>query len=266
LSPLLGTVGTNIRNAPEKQLKVDRVNRLMGQLEAPGLVIQDAAAGMGLEDAMTGVGPHTRKTAFGQRKFSKSSPLRIFKDKRSIEALGTNTAVDIFMGNKDRIFMFNEQNMMVTPYSITFIDNVLASNPRGFFETRVVETRNGPEVVPSDEGLRIWQQDGLTRQLAENEFTPIAQMAWNDFRGTFQTQRGILSKQQEREVFKTLEQYESRFVKAFAAGLKQGKQRLLHALDDLMRDPDQLQQLMPGAEISEITSSIRKRQRFLTGG
>jgi hypothetical protein len=162
--------------------------------------------------------------------------------------------------------MFNEQNMMVTPYSITFIDNVLASNPRGFFETRVVETRNGPEVVPSDEGLRIWQQDGLTRQLAENEFTPIAQMAWNDFRGTFQTQRGILSKQQEREVFKTLEQYESRFVKAFAAGLKQGKQRLLHALDDLMRDPDQLQQLMPGAEISEITSSIRKRQRFLTGG
>ena len=68
---------------------------------------------------------HTKKKLFGGgRKLRKNSPMRIFTDARAIHALGSVTAVDLFTGNRDRLLQFNSENLIVSPYSLSMIDNV----------------------------------------------------------------------------------------------------------------------------------------------
>lgn len=266
LEPLVGQAGANApdeKGRKGKKFLNERAQELVGKLTEPGVVVQDMASGGEMKDVMKGVAKHTKKSLFGERKLRKESPLRIFKDVRSIRALGSVTAVDLFMGNRDRLFMYNAENFMVTPYSLTMIDNIWMGTDMSNFQKSEVEGRDGQKfTITADEALASWKADPQVKELAAGQYGAISAMIWDRIldeavRDTRKTDRTAFRK--------LMKGYESRFLKTFSEGLAEGKQKLIASLTGLLKKPDQLQKLVPGVDLQEIMATIRKRRDFLQG-
>lgn len=262
LEPLVDQAGANapdVEGREGKQFKKERARKLVDTLNQPGLVVQDVAKGTGFDEAISAIKKHTKKGLFGRVKLHKESPMRIFKDRRSIEALGMNTAVDLFTGNKDRFFMWNAQNFMVTPYSISMIDNVFEGGGMADLKTRG---------NTADSVLAAWKRDPEVKRLAQSDYASISKQSWealNDAVHTGQVRLGKTHNKQRAATRKALGEYEDRFNKYFCIGLAAGKKQLMQSLDSLINDPSRLQRLMPGTDLSEIITTIRKRRDFLSG-
>jgi hypothetical protein len=276
LTPLLPSVGANATDEGAKKFKQDRAQELVKKLDEPGVVVQDVASGREFKDVVKQVRQHTEKRLFGVRKLAKDSPIRIFKDRRSIQALGMTTAVDLFTGNRDRLFQFNAENFMVTPYSITMIDNIWMGTEMSFFQTREIEGRSGNNItITADEGLTKWRGDAEVNLLAQGDYRPISKTVFDVIvdkakggsfgaKGTTRAEKQQAKKASD-ELAKVLRTYEPRFLKYFSDGLAAGKRQLLTSLDSIITDPSRLKKLAPGVELGSIISTMKVRRDFLRG-
>jgi hypothetical protein len=268
LTPLAGAVGNGEAKEADRTFKKNRAAGLISKLDSPGVVVQDLAGGREMEDAMKSVAKHTEKRFLGiggTRKLRKDSPLRIFTDPRAIRALGSNSAIDLFTGNKDRLVgMYNDQNFMVSPYSVTMIDNIWMGTEMSYFQTTEVEGRGGQKfTITADEGMQKWKADAEVKKFLAGDWAGIASKVWTNIldnaaretRGTDAAAfRGIMAR------------YESTFMKEFEAGLMSGKIELIRSLKKLLSNPTKFQKLVPGADLTEIVDTLRKRLHFLEGG
>lgn len=265
LTPLVANVGSNVLDQEDRDFKNNRAKDLVGRLDEPGVVVQDVGAGQEFEKAIR-KDPnkkHTEKAFFGGRKLRKESELRIFKDVRAIQALGETTAVDLYVGNKDRLIQFNMENIMVTPYSLTMIDNIWIGGGMASFQKTTVQDHDGNHVeLAADEALSFWKTDWAVQALASGDFNRITSQVWD-----MVNQRAAdgARKKDKAALQKVMAPYESRFKKTFNAGLAAGKKKLIASINSLIKDPARLQQVAPGVDLTEILASMRKRRDFLQG-
>lgn len=268
VSPLLDQVGTS-DPAKEGKFKNDRARELVRKLDDPGVVVQDLAAGQGLNEAAEVHRDHTEETTEGDRVLKADSPLRIFQDKRSVTGLGRVTAVDLFTGNKDRLFQFNAENLMVTPFSVTAIDNIWMGTNMSYFQTTAVKDENNRDrTITQDEALAEWMADSDVRSLADGDYDAITDKVWAKILDNASFQRSFKMKEQfaaKRAFAAAMAASETMFRKAFSEGLRAGKKQLVESLDRLLKKPDKLRRLAPGVDLSEIMESVRRRKRFLQG-
>jgi hypothetical protein len=221
-----------------------------------------------MEEAMKDVAKHTEKRFFGiggTRKLRKDSPLRIFTDPRSIRALGSNSAIDLFTGNKDRLVgMYNAQNFMVSPYSVTMIDNIWMGTEMSYFQTTEVEGRGGKKfTITADEGIAAWKKDPDVKNLVGGDFAAIAAKVW---RNILANAAGDTRDVDKNAFERVMAPHEATFVKEFSAGLASGRTELLRSLNKLIANPAKFQKLVPGVDLTEIVSTLKTRRDFLQGG
>ncbi len=268
LLPLVPGAGANapdVKGPKGKAAKNQRAQGLVGMLDQPGVIVQDIAVGQEFGDAVgkaTKTDPgkkHTEKKLFGGRKLRKDSPLRIFKDVRSIEALGMTTAVDLFTGNKDRLFMFNKENFFVTPYSLTMIDNIWMGTDMSYFQTTKI---NDDFTITVDSAMQVWKSDPEVKALAANNYGPISNRIWDMI---IQSAASSTRKIDSGSFKDVMAPYESRFKTTFTKGLIAGKKSLVASLSGLLKDPSKLQQLAPGVDLTQILATMKKRKDFLEG-
>lgn len=256
------------------QFKRDRAQQLVGMLEEPGVVVQDLAVGKELKEELLAHQDHTetkeQEDGSSSLFLRDTSPLNIFFDKRSLTALGRITAVDLFTGNKDRLVqLYNPENLMVTPTSLTAIDNIWMGTTSSYFKTTVSKGDDSvaDQTITKDDALANWKADAQVVRFADGDFKAISEK-------TFQTvaaQATLLSgmKKAERGAKANfdaiMEANKDNFVFHFSAGLKAGKKELIASLDRLLRDKTKLKKLAPGVDLTEIMESVRARKRFLQG-
>ena len=266
LDPLLAQVGADapdVKGIGGRKFLKDRAEGLVGMLERPGVVVQDMAQGKEFGEAIKAVEKHTEKKLFGGRKLRKDSPLRIFQDVRAIRALGSTAAVDLFTGNKDRLFMYNAQNFMVTPQSLTMIDNVWMGTDMSYFQTTEIDAGDGKKfTITADEGLNTWKADMFVKALAAGEFNTITERVFqmiveNAANGTRAVDRNAFNQ--------VMGDSRAKFAENFNAGLREGKAKVVASLDALLKKPAQLQRLVPQADLTEILATIKRRRDFLAG-
>jgi hypothetical protein len=116
----------------------DRVSKLLGDMQRGNIgdiIVTSMAKGQELGDMLTGSQNKDQITTGDQRigsnkdKVKKDSPLKLFMDNEFMKALGRMAAVDIFLGNWDRLAdKFNPENLFVKRNTmgggqITGIDN-----------------------------------------------------------------------------------------------------------------------------------------------
>jgi hypothetical protein len=116
----------------------DRVSKLLGDMQRGNIgdiIVTSMAKGQELGDMLTGSQNQDQITTGDQRigsdkdKVKKDSPLKLFMDNEFMKALGRMAAVDIFVGNWDRLAdKFNPENLFVKRNTmgggqITGIDN-----------------------------------------------------------------------------------------------------------------------------------------------
>ena len=266
LEPLLDQVGANapeVKGTSGKQFKNDRARELVGKLSDPGVVVQDVASGKEFKDAIKGVEKHTDKSEEGDVNMARTSPLQVFTDTRSISALGKSTVVDLFTGNRDRLLMYNPENFMVTPYSITMIDNIWMGTDASYFKTTKMEGRNGEFTITADEALAAWKADPQVQDLAAGKFDAISKMIFD--RVADNAARGLTKN--DRLAFAAIfAASEANFIETFSKGLAAGKKDLIKSLGDLLKNQASLKKLAPGADLKEIMANVKKRRDFLKGG
>jgi hypothetical protein len=252
-TPLVGKAG-------QKQ----RVADLVAKLDEAGVVIQDMAQGRELKDVVQSVPKHTKKKLFGggQRKLRKNSPMRIFTDARSVHALGSVTAVDLFTGNRDRVFQFNWENMMVSPYSLSMIDNIWMGTEASYFRTQTVTVRGGAkQTITVDDALKAWKQDFLVKQFAAGDYDKIADYAFERIRdeGSMRLTRPV----DKRGFEQAMNSSKDMFVSSFSAGLQAGKKQLFVSLGRLSYKD--FHNMVQGVGVAEFRRTIKRRQDFLSG-
>ena len=266
LDPLLPQVASDapdVKGIGGKKFLKDRAQGLVGMLERPGVVVQDMAQGKEFDEAIKGVQKHTEKKLFGGRKLRKESPLRIFQDVRAIRALGSTAAVDLFTGNKDRLFMYNAQNFMVTPQSLTMIDNVWMGTDMSYFQTTEVEGSGGKKfTITADEGLNTWKADTHVKALAEGNFDVITARVFEMIVQNAASGTRAVDKNSFNQV---MGDSRAKFTENFNKGLREGKAKVVASLDALLKKPAQLQRLVPQADLAEILATVKKRRDFLVG-
>jgi hypothetical protein len=286
LEPLLPQVGSKVSSDPsvqeEQAFKKGRAKTLVDMLDSPGVVVQDVARGSEMREAIKVRQQHTEMASSGKRRLAKDSPLRIFKEKRTIKALGAAAAVDLFMGNKDRLIgMYNAENFMVTPYSLTMIDNIWMGSDMSYFQTTKVTGRDGKTTgtITADQGLATWKSDPHVKMLADGKYEDIAKRVWKDmltnasFKPAYDPNASKADKKarsaaiaDEEKAFKeAMKGYEPRFIKTFSAGLKKGKKQVLKSLKGLEADPTRLQALVPEVDLTQLKDTMRQRRAFLQG-
>ena len=260
LTPLLKNVTSNPGKAK------DRVDRLGD----PGLLVQDLAAGREMQDLMKALPKHQDAGKGGQQELSKSSAARIFTDPRSIRGLGVNTGVDLFFGNKDRLFMLNPENLVMTPYSVTFIDNIWGGTSASGLRTIKTEGRWGaPDMVTTrDEAMNAWKADEKTLKLAQGDYKGLAEQAWESasvaLGRLIYTGMNKQTTMDQRAFTEAMKPYRSTFMKEFPAGLQDGKNRLITSLGKLLQNPAKLASIVV-KDVDEIQLSIQERMDFLAG-
>jgi hypothetical protein len=261
-----------------KNQKKVRAQQLVDKLDEPGVAVQDVAAGKGLAKERAAVKQHTEKRLFAGTKLTKDSPLRIFKDRRSIQALGMTTAVDLFTGNQDRLLIMNPDNLMIAAYepgkgrrvqgSLATIDNVYATGLMSSFQTRQITNDKRQKVtVTADDTLKTWRQDDDVKALAQGDYDPISKKIFDGMvkKMSEKDTGGAEGNKTDVELKKVLQSYEPRFLKYFSNGLAAGKRQLLTSIDSMITDPKRLQAHTPGIELSSILSTMKARRDFLKG-
>ena len=241
-----------------------RVSDLVAKLDDAGVVIQEMGQGKELKEVMNSVPKHTKKKLFGggARKLRKTSPMRIFTDARSIHALGSVTAVDLFTGNRDRVFQFNWENMMVSPYSLTMIDNIWMGNDASRFRKQTFTMRDGSTgVITVDDALKAWKQDQLVQQLANGDYDKLAAYAFERIQD--EGSRNLKRRVDQVGFRQAMDAKKELFVSTFSDGLRDGKQQLLVSLNRF-RYKD-FHNMVQGVGVQEFRGAIERRRDFLSG-
>jgi len=241
-----------------------RVADLVAKLDDAGVVIQEMGQGKELKEVIKSVPKHTKKKLFGggARKLRKDSPMRIFTDARSVRALGSVTAVDLFTGNRDRVFQFNWENMMVSPYSLTMIDNIWMGNDASRFRAQKVTLRDGStQTITVDDALKSWRQDQLVQQLASGDYDKLASYAFERIQD--EGSRNLKRRVDQVGFRQAMDAKKELFVSTFSDGLRDGKEQLLVSLSRF-RYTD-FHNMVQGVGVQEFRRSIEKRRDFLSG-
>jgi len=241
-----------------------RVADLVAKLDDAGVVVQDIAQGKELKEVIKSVPKHTKKKLFGggARKLRKNSPMRIFTDARAIHALGSVTAVDLFTGNRDRLFQFNWENMMVSPYSLSMIDNIWMGTDMSRFRTQTITLRDGSKtVIKADDALATWKGDREVGQLAAGAYDKIAETMFDRIHdeGSRKMQRRV-----DQQGFRqAMNASKPLFLSSFSEGLQSGKEQLLISLGRL-RYTD-FHNMVQGVGVAEFRRMVDARRDFLMG-
>ena len=261
------TEGATIKNAleplqgqlPKQGPIVGKGEKLIAQLSEPGMMVQDVAKGAEFKDATKSkaeldfaknavkgqkIDPtlrkkHTKKKLLGGRELRKDSPLKIFTDLRSVQAFGNATVVDLLFGNKDRLFMWNPENFMVSPTSVTMIDNIWSGTDAAYLKTTTVRTNPDDPTqtmtITADAALAAWKNDPQVKQLAAGDFAGLSAVA---FKRITAKVLGNISRKVDKDAYtKIMAEQESTFLKHFTAGLKQGRTNVLASLDSIQKKP-----------------------------
>ena len=201
-------------------------------------------------------GQHSHNSGLpGQRQLGSDSPFSVFADKDFMKALGRQAAVDIFLGNADRVAgKWNPTNMFIEPDVKRFrvIDNI---ETNGIFS--LVESWH-PEagLLQSDPAYRQWRLDRRILQLKGDKFTDLAKETMTAVKAQIDT--AALTPKDRATVEKTLDAAAS----AFATGLRAGKKLLAVALED-QATGERLQSQIPPSHASEAIDSLNRRWSFI---
>jgi hypothetical protein len=262
--------------AAEEEKKT-RAQELVGQLDQPGVTVQDVAAGRGLTEAVEELEQHIEKRWTKGTKLTKNSPLRLIKAKQTARALGMTTAVDLFTGNEDRLLKLNADNLMVRAYDIqgnlplpgiAMIDNIYSTGLMSSFETRQVFNPRGKTTtqVSADTQLKAWMSDGDVMSFAKGDYAPIGQKVFDQLVTSLvpkATSKAGDPTKAAAELTTVLQSYKQRFIENFCDGLGQGKWTLVDSIKKMINNPKQLQDLAPGVDLTSLLSTMKKRREFL---
>jgi hypothetical protein len=241
---------------PERSL--GRGQKLIDSLSGLGTLVFEFASGKDFEKVVKEP-KHTRKRWFRRwkRTTRSSSPLfAMLKDAGYIRSLGKVTAIDIFMGNWDRLTMyFNPENWKVdlVKKAIQLVDNVLMCMEFGF-RTFVNKHLN----MTGQQFFESWKAKPYAQQLIGGQYAAIAQDAVEKM------VQGINADVRDKDkplVAKELGKLKPQMVTWFAEGVGQGKTALLA----VMQNPEPLLAGLPPAVRDEVLESIELRVAALGG-
>jgi Domain of unknown function (DUF4157) len=249
-------------NRKSNKDREQREKKLSEALQNPGVMIYTAATGKDFRSILKKSKHSEKKFPSKERKFKENSPLnRFFNDEKFIQALGQIAAVDIYLGNFDRLIgLFNPENFLVDEESkiIQLIDNVFFAEPSFFQSYKKWEAQ-------ATKSLEFWKKERVVEALAKGEYQTIAENTW------FYKDKGLASdgglifdvRNEDKETVKTeIPKYRDRFIENFALGLKQGKENLINFFEQDQK-PDITLPKTKNKQREEVQESLRKRALFL---
>ncbi|MFQ5408823.1 MAG: DUF4157 domain-containing protein [Anaerolineales bacterium] len=232
-----------------------RAAKLVDATDKPGTMAFQYAGGREFEEMMKGTAKHSKKRWFRRRTLRKNSPFNLFRKKSFVEALGRASAVDIFMGNWDRLTVyFNAENFMVDMDSKTIglIDNIqmnMEFSFKTFSDERITQT--------GAESFRAWSNKDWVRNLANDDYIAIA----NKMIETISDSLDNLRDEDKDTIRRKLDK-NGRVVQWLARGLQQGKAQIVskyHSMESLTEG-------MAPEDKQEVLQSLNSRIAFLVHG
>lgn len=199
--------------------------------------------------------------------FSKKRKLRedsgvaqVLSEPGHLRAFGRATAVDIFMGNGDRIHQLNNPEnwkVDVDNKKIVMMDNVQMWDASQFATDLNDDKYNGLR------GLTAWSGLPWLKNFAAGTYTPIATKAVQNLGEALMgdDRLGKLRDEDRALVQETYAANEATMIAAFEAGLEAGKQGLMTAI----KRPEALAAGMKGDTKKQVVTSITARRFLLMG-
>ncbi len=191
---------------------------------------------------------------FGRNIRSDSAVADLWKSPGPLKSLGKAAAVDVFMGNGDRLISsYNPENWKVDrgARAIHLIDNVQAMSRDQF--TTDVQGRS------AHEAFQDWAVHEFVKQFAADDFAPICDPTMDSIMGSL---RNDIREKDKQLVGKMLTKQEPKMREWFLAGMVEGKRLLMAVLNN----PDKLVGSVSGAlGRREVLTNIYARRFFLQG-
>jgi len=249
---LLTKAGRTRWRLPKKVYKKEREKTLLENLDRPTTIVSEYAPGMALskfvnkwtkqtkkkwwrreKKTVRGMTPKQRSKEFAlwkKRKMRKGLITQMWTDPDLMKTMGKATAMDIFMGNGDRLLdLYNPDNwrISVTKRSFHLVDNAEADT-RGFLTTKV--SREG-KIVTAEKGFEEWLNDrgGWVKKFIASDYPGLANRVVNDILGP-DIERSLREKD-KRAFHIHWDNNSAKMEGWFIEGLKQGKQLLLKTLE-----------------------------------
>jgi len=249
---LLTKAGRTRWRLPKKVYKKEREKTLLENLDRPTTIVSEYAPGMALskfvnkwtkqtkkkwwrreKKTVRGMTPKQRSKEFAlwkKRKMRKGLITQMWTDPDLMKTMGKATAMDIFMGNGDRLLdLYNPDNwrISVTKRSFHLVDNAEADT-RGFLTTKV--SREG-KIVTAEKGFEEWLNDrgGWVKKFIASDYPGLANRVVNDILGP-DIERSLREKD-KRAFHIHWDNNSAKMEGWFIEGLKEGKQLLLKTLE-----------------------------------
>ncbi|HKE99247.1 MAG TPA: DUF4157 domain-containing protein [Actinomycetes bacterium] len=230
-----------------------RALQIIDHADQPGTVVFEFAPGTEFEDLLTKETKHSEpKTGrIGKRRLRKDSPARLFKDRDFVVSMGRLTAVDIFMGNPDRLLRYNPGNFKINTINktIMLIDNVQLGNKFAFKTTQIWGNR-----ITGVQAYNAWAADSDAKLLRADDFGGLADIVIDIIKN------GIQGWEQARpEDLHTINAALDKSKGWWVQGLAEGKNLLRAAATD----PDRFTRGVAPDDLDEVRASFLRRMRFL---
>jgi hypothetical protein len=206
----------------------------------------------------------TKKSLFGREKQveNKQSPLvQMWTEPGQLQSLGKASAIDIFMGNGDRLLAlvnFENWKVDVEKRAIQLIDNV-NNTSRDFFAP---PSSKGT----AKNGFADWMAQQWVKDFVDTKLDNIAELVMTNLTDTLNP-HGLspeFEKQSEEQVQHIRDAFEAHrpeMIQWYMQGLQQGKSLLLTALTT----PERIVEGVPGSKYRTALTAVYARRYALLG-
>jgi hypothetical protein len=183
---------------------------------------------------------------------------RMWKNPDLMKTMGKATAMDIFMGNGDRLAgIYNPDNLKISVNKRAFhlVDNAQVTQ-MNYFTTKIFPW----ETTTAKQAFAIWLAQDLVKQFIDDDFPSVADHVVNDV-----LRDGIKDRIRKQDKFTFIRLWNKNSDKMkgwFIEGLKNGKQLLLETI----KDPLSLVSGVPKKHLVSALTSVWARRLALLGG
>jgi hypothetical protein len=247
----------------------DREKGWLSQLGSPDTVIFSHAKGEDFTKIVANEKATKKKFLSSKRETRKDSTVADMVAKPGqLTQLGKTAALDIFMGNSDRLLgLFNMDNWMVDPKTktISLIDNVLAG-PAGTMTTVTTYGAFGggqANITTARDGFDAWSADGWLSKFCADDLAYIAGEIVVNIVGSFKvsSRKNGLRPEDQAVMAAQIAANEGNMATWLAQGLAAGKQ----AMAATLKDPMKLIAGLPEEKRLEALTSLYARSFFIQG-
>jgi len=211
----------------------DREKKFVDRIGSGGAtIVYELASGKDFSEVVS-----TQAATTGTGKKQKLDPTsvlgQLFTNPAMMMSLGRAGAFDVFIGNGDRLVgFFNTQNFMVDPKTntITLVDNAAMADEAAFTTTEI-KGRSGTFTLEAESGFAAWMGKPFASLFCKGDFQAMATSLTGKMASEFNI-AGSVRPEDQPVIMKELQKREKDLQAWFAAGLAEGRNRLLLALND----------------------------------